>query len=307
MRKLVIFAVAMAVFGLPAAARAQGSTSLASAAVSIWPEYDRPTALVIAELMLPSNAALPAQITLRVPSSVEKVQAVAVGSAFDNVTDQGIDYTFSKGEPWSEIKINANGRAIRVEYYDAALKKTGNTRQYTYVWPGDYAVDDFSFELRAPLQSSNVTSQPPLNRDIVDQDGFQYWTAHPGKLDQDQQYTLAFKYDRSTDLPSTAFLVGPNSGGTVASASSQQNFIYEQLPYIIGLLGVALLIGGGVWFWRSGRANSSRGRVPRRRHTAGRESDTGDGEIYCHNCGKRASPSDRFCRACGTRLRQPDS
>lgn len=304
MRKLVILAAALAAFGLVSAAQAQGLGSLTSAAVSIWPEYDRPTALVITELILPDTASLPAQVTLRVPSSVEKVQAVAVGNALDSVTDQGIDYTFTKGDPWSEIKINASGRAIRVEYYDSALQKNGATRQYTYVWPGDYAVDAFSLELRAPLQASDVTSQPPLNKDIVDQDGFQYWTTHPGKLEQGTEYSVAFKYDRSTDLPSTAFLVGNSS---VATPPSGQNFVYEKLPYIIGLVGLALLIGGGVWFWRSGRESSGRGRGPRKRHEVREEQDPADSAIYCHNCGRRASPSDRYCRACGTRLRQPDS
>lgn len=307
MRKLVIFAALLALFVLPGVARAQEPTSLASTAVSIWPEYDRPTALVIFEIMLPANTALPAQVSLRVPSTVDKMQVVAVGDALNTVTDQGIDYTFEKGDPWSQIKINANGRAIRVEYYDAALKKTGDTREYTYVWPGDYAVDDFTFELRTPLKSTNVTSQPSLNRDIVDQDGFQYWTSHPGGIDQGKQYSVAFKYDRNTDLPSTAFLIPNPSNNSVATPSSQQNFIYERLPYIIGLLGVALLIGGGIWFWRSGRESSGRGRTPRRRHAKGEGQETGDSDIYCHNCGRRASPSDRFCRACGTRLRQTDS
>lgn len=306
MRKLVFLAMLLALFSLPGVARAQEFTSLASTAVSIWPEYDRPTALVITDIMLPANASLPAQVTLRVPSTVDKVQVVAVGDTLDNVTDQGIDYTFEKGDPWSQIKINANGRAIRVEYYDAAIKKTGDTREYTYIWPGDYAVDDFAFELRAPLKSSNVTSQPPLNRDIIDQDGFQYWTAHPGSLEKGKQYSVAFKYDRSTDLPSTAFLVNPPNT-SVATPSGQQNFIYEKLPYIIGLLGLALLIGGGIWFWRSGRESGGRRREPRRRHASRDDQETSVSEIYCHNCGRRASPSDRFCRACGTRLRQTDS
>jgi hypothetical protein len=304
MRKLVFLAAALALFFFPAAALAQSEPTLQSAAVSIWPEFDRPTALVITELVLSPDTALPAQLTLRVPSTVEKVQAVAVGDSLGTVTDQGINYTFTQGQPWSSIKIDAAQRAIRVEYYDSALSKDNTRRTYTYTWPGDYPVTAFSFELRAPLQSSNVTSKPALNKDLVDGDGFQYWTAQPGNLDRGSQYQETFSYDRSTDLPSTAFLVSATAQpGTVTSASST-TFLYERLPYIIGVVGLALLIGGGWWFWRSGIPVKVRN--PRRRHAARVEPAEPDG-IYCHNCGRRAEPTDRFCRACGTRLRQADS
>jgi len=304
MRKMLIFAT-LALFFLPIPASAQGNTSLTTAAVSIWPEYDRPNALVITEMMIAPETPLPVKLVLRVPSTVDKVQAVAVGSALNSVTDQGVEYTFTKGDPWSEITINATGPAVRMEYYDSGLAKANNVRNYTYIWPADYSVGGFSFELRAPLKSSKVTSEPPLNRDIIDQDGFEYWTAQPGSLKQGEEFKIAFSYERSTDLPSTAFLVTNNPAGTVVPTSSWTNFVYEKLPYIIGLIGLALLIGGGWWFWRSGREGAKG--PARKRHAQRAAVDDDDQEVYCHNCGRRASAADRFCRACGTRLRQADS
>lgn len=303
MRKLVIV-IGLLLVIFPAAAHAQASLSLETAGVSIWPEYDRPSALIITELLLSSDTALPAQVTLRVPATVEKVQAVAVGSSFSTVTDQGIQYSLEPGDPWSEIKITAPQRAIHVEYYDSAITKDDSKRTYTYVWPGDYTVGDFSFELRAPLQSSNVASQPPLNKDMVDGDGFQYWTAQPGSLAAGQQYEVTFNYDRTTDLPSTASLVSATQQTDAVTSASSTTFTYEKLPYVLGLLGLALLIGGGWWFWRSGH-DGSKTAAPRRRHDGRGAAD--EDEIYCHNCGRRAEATDRFCRACGTRLRQSDS
>jgi hypothetical protein len=304
MRKLA-FLVTLPLLLAPGIVQAQGTLSLAAAAVSIWPEYDRPNALVITELLLSPDTPLPAQVTLRVPASIEKVQAVAVGDTPGTVTDQGIDYAFTEGDPWSQITITAPQRAIRVEYYDSALSKVGNQRTYAYTWPADYAVGDFSFELRAPLEASDVTSEPALNKDLVDPDGFQYWTARPGALEEGQQYEVTFGYDRSTDLPSTASLVASSQQSGQVTPATWTNFVYEQLPYIIGLVGLALLIGGGWWFWRSGH-DRSKASPSRRRHGA-RAAASDDEEIYCHNCGRRAEPTDRFCRACGTRLRQTDA
>ena len=301
-----IIIAALAFFGAPGKAGAQEEPSLAKAAVSVWPEYDRPTALVITEMLLSPNTPLPAQVVLRVPSTLEKVHTVAMGSQLDTVTDQGVEYTVASGEDWSEIKIEAPDRAIRVEYYDAALLKDGTTRTYTYIWPADYAVDDFAFVLRAPLQSSSFTSQPPLQQDVVDLDGFEYWTAQPGSLDRGEQFEASIRYERATDLPSTAILLGTQTGAVVAP-SSWIDVAYRGLPYLILLLGVGL-IAGGWWFWRSGAMRAAS--PARRRHTpreATSDDEDDDQEVHCHNCGRRAERADRFCRACGTRLRQSDA
>jgi hypothetical protein len=79
------------------------------------------------------------------------------------------------------------------------------------------------------------------------------------------------------------------------------------LPAILGGLGVLLIAGGGLWYWQSGREKPESAPQPRRRKKASPIEETG-GEaqhIYCHQCGKRASNGDRFCRACGTQLRKP--
>ena len=303
MRKLIIVA-ALALFIFPAGARAQSDISLEATAVSLWPEYDRPTALIITQMLLSPDTALPAQVVLRVPSSVEKIHTVAIGSDFSSVTDQGVNYTTEDSGEWSEIKIEAPDRAIRVEYYDSALVKSGTTRTYTYIWPGDYPVGTFSFELRAPLESTNITSQPPLEQAVVDLDGFEYWTAQPGSLETGQQFQAAVSYDRTTDLPSTAILLG-NQNGAVAPTSSLTDAVYRGLPYIMGLLGLALIVGGGWWFWRSGREIA--GGPARRRHAQPAGTPDTDQEFYCHNCGTRARSGDRFCRACGTRLRRDET
>jgi uncharacterized OB-fold protein len=61
-----------------------------------------------------------------------------------------------------------------------------------------------------------------------------------------------------------------------------------------------------VWYLRSGQ--QTKASATRQRHTpaAARQSQSnqaGEGDIYCHKCGKRAQPGDRFCRSCGTELR----
>ena len=51
--------------------------TLTSAQVSLWPEYDKPSMLVIYRLTLPPQVSLPANLTVSIPSRVGKPNAVA--------------------------------------------------------------------------------------------------------------------------------------------------------------------------------------------------------------------------------------
>ncbi len=93
------------------------------------------------------------------------------------------------------------------------------------------------------------------------------------------------------------------TAGRVDITGSLSNLL---VPLLLGSLGVVLIAGSGFWFWRSSRrAAQSAARTRRRKRTPSTVMDTpGDiAGIYCHQCGKRAAPGDRFCRACGTELR----
>jgi hypothetical protein len=89
----------------------------------------------------------------------------------------------------------------------------------------------------------------------------------------------------------------------VTSVTPGQNSLMAALPWALGGLGVALIAGGGAWYYFSGRQNQGSQPRRRRRATAPVEVEDDGGYIYCHQCGKRASPGDRFCRTCGTKLR----
>ena len=80
----------------------------------------------------------------------------------------------------------------------------------------------------------------------------------------------------------------------------------EWAPWVVGLLGAALLIVGAVLFLRSRREEGGRRRM---RHQPGERPETPGAQtidastVFCHSCGTPAGVSDTFCRKCGTRLR----
>jgi hypothetical protein len=119
------------------------------------------------------------------------------------------------------------------------------------------------------------------------------------RLNADEQYSLDLEYDKTSD----ALVV--ESQGVQPAAPVDENTpgrvsLNNSVPYVIGGLGVIMIIGGSVYFWQSSR----RPRVKSRRRSARAGEPAGENpDTYCSQCGSRARAGDRFCRTCGARLR----
>lgn len=296
MKKISLLLILILTLTITSAAFAQEIPDLESAHISLWPEYDNQQNLVIYQLVLSQKTALPAQLEFELPSSVASIWTVAIGDSFETVADAGVQYSFVNGL----LRVTAQQRYIQFEYYDQ-ITKTGSDRSYDFVWPGKYAVGDFSFELRQPLQSSNVQVTPALPTTIMDAEGFVVSSGSGLALEQKGPSTFSIKYQRSTDEPSISFMQIEAAPTAVTQSDQRSNWI-EYLPWVIGALGVIFLgIAGFVFF------NSSKNSMPpaRRRHSRGNEKSNDVGlPVHCSECGRRASPGDKFCRVCGEKLRR---
>ena len=280
-------------------AQAQGQITLASVDVSLLPEYDQPTMLVFLEMQLSPDVSLPAQVMINIPGNVEKPYVVAVGPTLQTVSDQGIDYTYEKSGEWLEVTITADTPAIRIEYYDSQLIRSGDQRSYTYNWSGDYATDSFTVYFQEPVGAKNFQSNPDLGAAILTAQGLSYHEAQFGNLSAGQNITINFQYEKDNDILTISGQ--PVQPSEPLGNQTQAGSLESILPWLAGGLGLLLVIGGIIYFQRTGQGTR---RPTRRRHTSRRKREGGDSSnVYCHECGKRAQENDRFCRTCGTRLR----
>ncbi len=290
-------------------ARAQGNVTLASAEVDLWPEYDRPNMLVIYHLTLAAQVSPPVELSVQIPARVGDPHAVAVrqadGALFSVVYDREV-----QGD-WAAITFTATSPDVQLEYYDPNLVKQDNARHFEYQWPGDYAVDSLVISVQQPLGATDMRISPGMGGGQTRADGLVYYTAEVGALRAGEQFSVTIDYQKSTDeLSASTLTVEPSAPITETTAG--RTSMMQALPWVLGGLGLVLILGGGIWYWQSGRQSSSRESDKRRRRktsstistpaVAGNESPESE-FIYCHQCGKRAGPNDRFCRACGARLR----
>jgi zinc-ribbon domain len=302
-KRILLFCLLAVLVCLPALpGRAQEPVNLSTLDVSLWPEYDQPSLLVIYKAQIAPEVSLPAEITFLIPSQAGKPFALAVGPNADSVAD--VTYELQPAGEWVQVSFIATSPAIWLEYYDPRLEKEGDQRTVSYTWPGDYAVDSLAVAVQHPIGSSNFSVTPPASDQMQDEDGFLYDVINQGALPAGSSFTVTASYQKNSDELSATNLPIQPSAPVTAPTTARVN-LGQALPWILGILGVALIAGGGIWYWQSGK-QSSTDKSRRRRRTArpkGADEALPEEEVYCHNCGKRASAGDRFCRTCGTKLR----
>jgi hypothetical protein len=305
MLKRLIALLATLVLLVPVAASAQTALTLPSAEVDLWPEYDRSDMLVIYHFTLPPSVSLPYEMTVRIPASAGDPNGVAARQPDNSLFK--IPYDTKVEGNWSLIIFRATTLDIQVEYYDPGLQKNGADRHFVFNWPGDYAVNSLTIQVQQPLDASNMQITPSLGGGQAGSDGLTYYTADEGAMKIGQSFTVTVDYKKPDDK-----LSGPTvkvQSSAPLSATPESRFSWTTLlPWALGVLGVLLIVGGGTWYWWTGREKKELGPRRARRKPAVNETnpakdDSDGGFVYCHNCGKRANPGDRFCRTCGTALR----
>ncbi len=322
MRRWFFILALIASFFLPIGAGAKTEVKLSWVSVQLWPEFDKPSMLVIYEIALSEDTTLPLDLNFRIPAN-GTVHVIAIGLTPETVSDKGVIYNVNAGSQWTTVSIkNVSQHVVRIEYYDN-LQKQGNARQYLYRWPGDYSVDSFSISFQMPVDGSELQTTPALSTSFAGNFGLTYYAADFGSLPAGQDFSLQVDYQKTTDtLSASNPIVQPVEN--LANATGRITMT-KYVPWVLGILGALLVLFGliaGLMSWHGRARGSVAGE--RKRHGSRREpaadrvhrpdvlaggaaqglSGEQSGAVYCHQCGRRAQPGDIFCRACGSRLRR---
>lgn len=281
---------------LSSAALAQvPAPSLESLYIAFWPDYDDPSVLVLMTGTLPATAALPAAVTIPVPSGAE-VNAVA------RVNEQGMADTEFEVQGDSLTLVTPDPQ-FRVEFY-VPYEQEGDLRTFNYDWEASVDVEEFIAEIQQPLNASSLTTQPPpATSGPSPNDGLTYHALPPQRLPANTPFNVSFSYEMSSPGLTAGQAAPPPSqsepatpGGTTAVAPG--------VDWLLVGAGIVILLLAIVVTWLvatrfSGGRSTNKPRRPRKPAPKAREAQT----IYCHSCGTPANKGDQFCRSCGTRLK----
>lgn len=297
MRKWLIFVLLAAALLMPIRAGAQGEIKLKTVNVELWSEYDQPSMLVIHEFVLDESTPLPAKVLVRFPKdgnllAVAYYDGTLIQKDYEKLETQG---------NWQTVTLNVESYAPhRIEYYQP-LTRDGNQRSFTYQWFGDYPVGQFNVVTQIPSDSTNIAAEPPFTDTVTSQDGKELIgqvSQSDLTMGQASEFTISYERDsESVTRPSNSANIQPSEP---IGPSTEGRVSIDNLTWIIGGLGLALIGLALFFYWRSTQVTEQKSR--RRRRSGSAPEATGE-QPYCHECGARAHAGDRFCRTCGSKLR----
>ncbi|TAK13971.1 MAG: zinc ribbon domain-containing protein [Anaerolineae bacterium] len=293
MRRLaVLFALVIAL--VPGIAAAQNAPEIDTLFVELWPEYDRAAMLVIYRIQLSEQTTLPTTIAVRIPAAVGEPNAVAEVAAAGGLVNTAYERQV-EGE-WATLLIQTTTGIVQVEYYDPALTKDGAVRTYSDVLEFDYPIGRLLVRVQQPPTASNMQITP-TGTPAVEGDGLTYFYSEFGAVPAGETIEISVAYEKDDDALTVGSLApAPAPEEPAPSANGKQ-----ALAWGLGILGAVIIGYAGFRLWQDNRAANERVTPRGRRGSAGA---TGVGKtVFCHNCGTKSKPSDRYCRECGTELR----
>lgn len=304
MRRIILIVALLAglIFSTPV--HAQSTVVMDDLEIGLWPEYDRADVLVIYRITLASSVSLPAQMSVRIPRAAGNPYNLAMKEV-DGLL-YNLSYTSDVQSEWTKLTFTTPSANVQIEYYDPGLTKTDSKRQFEYVWNGDFTVNHLSVVVQQPANASDMRILPDFGSGSPGDDGLTYFTKDVGSVNAGTTFTVGFTYskpDDSLSLGSQSVQPVQAITNTPAGRISASDF----LPYVLGGVGLILVVGGLVWFIVSRNRSNGNGSGYKRRHRAAQERAAvpagGEEPLFCSKCGRRASPTDVFCRSCGNRVR----
>ena len=254
-----------------------------------------------ARARLAAGVELPVDLEIRIPAAAGEPNAVAVRQ--DGGSPFNAEYTRQVIGEWATLRLTTPFPEIQIEYYDPGIQREGVSRRFEFVWPGDYAADNVIILVQQPTGAENVTTFPRLSSLSQDAFGLFYSGGEIGSIEAGETLELTVTYDKQTDDLTVNFLPVESSAPVTVETPGRVS-LNEMLPWGIGFLAVLGLLIGLAWYLAAGRKNRRKpAAAPKVMEPELDEHQADARSIFCHQCGKRASQGDKFCRACGTPLR----
>jgi hypothetical protein len=286
----------------PAWASAQTVVSLATLQVSLWPEYDQPATLVILDGQLDPATALPASLSVHIPTRAGTPHAVAVSGAGGELLTAA--YTTEPAGDDIIVIFQTQSLGFRVEYYDPALTLAGDGREFAFNWQTDYPIAAAAVRVQEPVGARGLVGEPALAAVGAGPDGLNYYQADLGALRPGDTAAVRLSYAKTgATLTADALAAGAVGAGPAPVPEVVTPETDNRLPLIVGgaALGLALGAAGVAAYTRSRRAAvvPKAVRRTRRENVPARQRPSAAG--FCTQCGHGLLAGDHFCRNCGAR------
>ncbi|HEY7698230.1 MAG TPA: zinc ribbon domain-containing protein, partial [Vicinamibacteria bacterium] len=281
----------------PASGQAE-TTSLEDLKIDLWPEYDRPSTLVMYRFRLKPGASPSDPVAVPIPSNVGDPHAVAwrdgKGSLFV------AQFTRRVEKDRTMVLARLGSREGQLEFY-ANIDVADRKRSFRFVWPGGVEVGSLSFQVQRPKGAAGFRVLPAPNREWEGEDGLGYALVELGPQTPSSTPSVEIGYEKESAALTAAERPPPppEAPRSAPAVSETREEPASPVPWWLLAAGGALLVlvGAAVLFTR----RDASAPAPRREKPSEPPAD-GANPIFCHECGTKCRRTDTFCMNCGTRL-----
>ncbi len=268
-----------------------------SVEINIWPEYDQPSVLVTYDIELAESASLPAQVAIRIPIAAQKVHSLIYMEQPDSAPIPLTHRPYLE-DRWLRIVFTTPTRYLHIEFYDPRLNLSQARRTYTYEWPGDFSVQQFIVHIQEPAGATQMQIPARFQAGIKGSDGLTYHTADLEAMDAGDAFTFTIGYEKTGNQPSfTQQNVQPNIA--INNETPGRFNMRSLLPWLLSGFGALCLLT--LLFTLLLRRLRLPGNPNNRNPTS--PTPTPHQGLHCPTCGHSITTADRYCRACGVRLK----
>jgi len=306
MTRRIIVLGAMVAFALWAAyaatprAFAQDPNRISQLQISVWPEYDRPTVLVLLDGTLPDPSNSPRQVSVLIPSSAQLL-VTTFANADGSLAPEQASTSTALGDGYTRVTYTLSTSKFHVEYYDDLLRGAPD-KTMEFIYKAQAPADQITLEFQQPLKAASFSTNPPTQTRRNGSDGFTYSVLQFPALPAGQTISAQVKYTKTDPNPSVSPTQAPSAPAPAAPAFGLWNSIFVLVAVV--MLGIVGVIGFLLLQQRSRESVPTRA-APRNRSRRDAERAAPPIQVaaFCTQCGHGLGADDLFCPRCGTKRR----
>ncbi len=265
--------------------------------ISVWPEYDKPSVLVMLDGTLADAGNLPREIALTVPAKATILATTYTSADGAYAAEQPYNAT-DLGDGFKRVTYSVKAANYHLEYYDDLLRGLPD-KTMDFVYRSPAVVDQLVLEVQQPLLATNfaVTPQTPNTRS---ENGFTFYTWQFSNVAVNQTVTVQARYTKNDSAPSVAATPVSAPLPATAPAAPAAPSLWSNVYLVAGLVVVGLAAMMGLYLYRQ------RAQVPayaRSRRPATGKRHAAVERVFCTQCGRELKRDDNFCPKCGAKHR----
>ena len=276
--------------------------------IQLWPEYDQQSVWVGCTMLLAEDTPIPAQIELRIPTSVGNPNVISIGPNKDYLFE--VPYQRIVDGEWSFISFKTTEPLIRMEYEDQNLTINNTYRDYQFVWFKDNYFENIYLQIQQPygVRTMNIIPLFP-NSSWFSDEVLSYFSAMVKANEVDNKLVINISYQKQNNEVTINSLevrsnvpIDDNTNGRINS--------WNSFPWLALIpITMFLIIIGGFGYWNFDGFHVFKWlpfKLPQ--FLVNEEKSKADKNkrneliIHCPQCGNQVYSKDHYCRVCGSPL-----